>query len=513
MFLVGGVSPGLPPVVQSAMSRNSAQDTSMHPLPTPDDAARLAALDQYQILDTPPDAAFDDLAYLAVQLCAMPIAAINLIDAERQWFKARVGFGLVEAPRTLGCCPAVIGQTDVVVIPDLAQDVRFAATPVVLADTPLRFYAGMPLRTDEGHALGTLFVADVVPRQLSTAHADALRALARQVVALLDLHRLLVTRTEAADQALQASAARFRALVQHATDVVQVIGVDGITHYISPAVERILGYTPAKLIGQSLFDVIAVHPEDGARLRTLFADLLAHPGVPVTAEVRVQHVDGAWRTLEAVGQNLLADPSVGGMVVNYRDSTDRKQAEAWHAQQVRHAALRDAVSTALHTSDTLDQVLTRCVAAVVRHVDAAFARVWTLNAAAQLLELRASAGLYTHLDGAHRRVPVGSFKIGRIAQDRHPHLTNDVLNDPYISDKGWAQREGMVAFAGYPLVVGPRLVGASPCSRGTRSVRIRSTPWPPSPTSWRKGSSAWGPRRPYGTARLASGRSCTMHRT
>jgi PAS domain S-box-containing protein len=359
----------------------------MHPLPAPDDAARLAALSQYQILDTSPDAMFDDLARLAAQVCTMPIAAINLIDAERQWFKARVGIDVAEVPRSLGCCPAVIGQPALVIVPDLAQDVRFAATPLVMAGTTLRFYAGMPLRTSEGHALGTLFVADVVPRQLSTAQADALRALARQVVALLDLHRLLVTRTEAADQALQASAARFRALVQHATDVVQVIGIDGITHYISPAAERILGYPPAKLIGQPIFDVIAVHPEDGDRLRALFADLLAHPSVSVTAEVRVQHGEGAWRTLEAVGQNLLADPSVGGIVVNYRDSTDRKQAEAWHAQQVRHAALREAVSTALHASDTVDQVLARCVEAVVRHVDAAFARVWTLNAAAQMLEL------------------------------------------------------------------------------------------------------------------------------
>jgi hypothetical protein len=109
----------------------------MMPL-APDEAARLTALYQYQILDTPPEAAFDDLARLAAHVCATPIAAINLLDAERQWCKARVGVAVVDVPRTLGCCPAVISQSDVVIIPDLAQDARFATTPVVLDGTPIR---------------------------------------------------------------------------------------------------------------------------------------------------------------------------------------------------------------------------------------------------------------------------------------------------------------------------------------------------------------------------------------
>ena len=96
---------------------------------------------------------------------------------------------------------------------------------------------------------------------------------------------------------------------------------------------------------------------------------------------------------------------------------------------------------------------------MVEHLDAAFARIWTLNDRDNVLELRASAGLYTHLDGPHSRVPVGMFKIGLIAQERKPHLTNEVVGDPRVGDQGWAQREGMVAFAGYPLVVDDRLVG------------------------------------------------------
>jgi GAF domain-containing protein len=104
-------------------------------------------------------------------------------------------------------------------------------------------------------------------------------------------------------------------------------------------------------------------------------------------------------------------------------------------------------------------MLQRSTQAIVRHLDAAFARIWTLNSQENMLELQASAGQYTRLDGEHARVPVGKLKIGLIAQERKPHLTNDVVNDKRVSHPDWAKREGMVAFAGYPLVVEGRLVG------------------------------------------------------
>jgi GAF domain-containing protein len=124
----------------------------------------------------------------------------------------------------------------------------------------------------------------------------------------------------------------------------------------------------------------------------------------------------------------------------------------------RRAQLGADVGAALTRRGELDEQLRRCTAAMVAHLDAAFARIWVLGAG-DTLELVASAGMYTHLDGPHSRVPVGSFKIGRIAQEKLPHLTNAVLEDPRVGDKAWAAREGLVAFAGYPLVVDGRLVG------------------------------------------------------
>ncbi|MEO6196203.1 MAG: ATP-binding protein [Thermoanaerobaculia bacterium] len=129
------------------------------------------------------------------------------------------------------------------------------------------------------------------------------------------------------------------------------------------------------------------------------------------------------------------------------------------SQQERLAALSADVSAALVRVHSQPEALAHCCEAIVTHLDAALARIWTLNPATGILELQASAGLYTHLTGPHGRIPVGSFKIGAIARERQPHLTNEVIGDPAVQDQEWARREGMVAFAGYPLVVDERLIG------------------------------------------------------
>ena len=126
---------------------------------------------------------------------------------------------------------------------------------------------------------------------------------------------------------------------------------------------------------------------------------------------------------------------------------------------IQQTAFIADIGVALSADHPLPSVLQACAEAVVRHLDAAFARIWTLEPAADVLMLRASAGIYTHCDGPHGRVPVGALKIGLLAAERRPHLTNDVANDPRVSDPEWAMREGMVAFAGYPLIARDRVVG------------------------------------------------------
>jgi len=142
-----------------------------------------------------------------------------------------------------------------------------------------------------------------------------------------------------------------------------------------------------------------------------------------------------------------------------RDITERKHAEEAQAERLRLATFLADIGTALTKSRTVDEMLTASADAMVRHLEAAFARIWLLSADRTVLELRASVGLYTNLDGRHSRIRVGELMIGRIAAMQRPHLTNDVVHDPHASDPAWAMREGMVAFGGYPLVVEDRVIG------------------------------------------------------
>jgi signal transduction histidine kinase len=129
------------------------------------------------------------------------------------------------------------------------------------------------------------------------------------------------------------------------------------------------------------------------------------------------------------------------------------------SDQIRLGKLSMEISTALIREDTLPGMLTSCTESLVHHLNAAFARIWILNEETNILELQASSGIYTHLNGDHSRVPVGALKIGLIASERQPHLTNEVVGDPRVGNQEWARREGMIAFAGYPLLIGERLIG------------------------------------------------------
>jgi len=157
---------------------------------TGNETARLATLRQYNILDTAPEAAFDALTRLAAHFCATPIAVISLIDRNRQWFKSKVGWEADEVPRDVALfCAQTILQPDFYVVPDAKADEYFVNTPLVVADPPVRFYAGVPLTSSEGHALGTLCVIDHVARNLNSEQVDALCALAREVMILLEMRR------------------------------------------------------------------------------------------------------------------------------------------------------------------------------------------------------------------------------------------------------------------------------------------------------------------------------------
>ena len=140
-------------------------------------------------------------------------------------------------------------------------------------------------------------------------------------------------------------------------------------------------------------------------------------------------------------------------------SSTRKRAEEVQVELARLTALNAGISAALSGVGTVREGLQGCTEALARHLDVACARIWTLNETTQVLEIEASSGIYTHFDGAHARVPVGKFKIGKIAQECKPQYSNDVLTDDWLSDPEWAKQQGVVACAGYPLVLEGRSVG------------------------------------------------------
>lgn len=252
--------------------------------------------------------------------------------------------------------------------------------------------------------------------------------------------------------------ARLTAIIEAATDFVGTSDALGNVLYLNRAGRQMVGLgEDAEVTGIAFADLM---PE-------AFTDGLLNQAVPTALR------DGAWSGESAllhrdgrqipVSQAIVSHKSDSGEVEFFstviRDISDRKQIEAALAERARLAAFRADVDIALTRSDSLQGILQLCAEALVQHLDAAFARIWMLKVEEQVLELQASAGMYRHLNGPHSRILVGQFKIGRIAEEGLPYLTNSVLADPLVSDKEWAKRQGMVAFAGYPLMIEGQLLG------------------------------------------------------
>lgn len=216
-----------------ATQSDGVPSAPLQPVVGDDEARRLAALRRYRILDTDPEQAFDDLALLASHICGTPMALITLVDADRQWFKARVGVSIVETSRSISFCTHAIRREGLFVVPDALEDQEFRDSPLVTGDPHIRFYAGAPLITHDGHALGTLCIVDRVPRTLTSQQTEALQALKRQAEAQIELRGSLIELKQALAARDRAEEAQEKLIAQLRSALTNVSRLSALIPYCS----------------------------------------------------------------------------------------------------------------------------------------------------------------------------------------------------------------------------------------------------------------------------------------
>jgi PAS domain S-box-containing protein len=435
--------------------------------PNTREAQRLRALEGYDILDTPPELAYDDITRLAAQLCGAPIALVSLVDATRQWFKSRQSLDVPQTARDISFCThAIAAAPDLMVVSDATLDVRFTNNPLVTGSLGLRFYAGAPLVTDEGHALGTLCVLDTRVRALTPDQAASLRALARQVVCLLEARRVAREKDTlvealrererraqqlAMDAALELAARQQAEAALRASEERWHFAIVGSGHGVfdwdlrehrvvySRHWKAMLGHA-AEDIGTSPDEFFSrLHPDDQAPVAQAIERHANHPDVPYEVETRLRHADGSWRWILARG--MIVERDSGGRPLRFlgthQDIGARKSAEA--RERARAGVLTKIVGGA-----SIDQVLTAVVAAVEAENPEMLCSILRLDAARRRfvspIGPRLPGAFHRAVDGLEIGPDIGSCGAAAFAGER-------VVAVDLHTDARWLQFRALVDLA------------------------------------------------------------------
>ena len=419
--------------------------------PSENEEARLEILRRYAILDTFPEQDFDDLARLAALICGTPIALVSLVDRERQWFKAKVGMDEKQTSRDVSFCAHAILKPDVMVVPDTLEDARFRKNALVTGEPHIRFYAGAPLITENGHALGSLCVMDQTPRNLTGAQKDALRSLSRLVVAQMELRRSVSDLSSAIrDRRLREN--EIDQLFTLSLDMLCIAGFDGYFKRINPAWEKTLGRPAAELLSKPYFEFI--HPDDLAATLAE-AKTIDQGGQSMSFENRFRCADGSykwllWNATPSAGQELIFAVA--------RDITARKQAE-------RRLSTGYAVTRVLAEAESLTAAAPLILMSICEGLDWEVGALWRLDETANLLRcvstwhdpqmsfpkfLAATKALsYARGDG----LP------GRVWEMRQPMWQPDLPTENRFPRTPLAREEGLHSSFGFPIRTGDTVTG------------------------------------------------------
>lgn len=274
------------------LSQKLSSRESRHYGRAADEIARLLALDSFEILDTPPEASFDRLTELAAYVCGVPMSVIGFMDAERQWLKSRHGVDFSEVARKRSFCAYTITGTGLFEVPDTHQDGRFVNHPMVVGEPRLRFYAGVPLLTDDGYALGALCVMDCQPRTLTREQRGHLETLAHQVVSQLELrnrarrHVTEVSARLAPDATLTQQQRMLAGVLEHTDVLIYAKDVEGrfvmanrALEYVTQAGRPLVGGTDYDFFDAALADDFRRNDERimASREWCVFSEDVVHP--------------------------------------------------------------------------------------------------------------------------------------------------------------------------------------------------------------------------------------------